>query len=301
MQQAPLIMLHWEAFYPYADLQKSLEQASTFKDFPHELLRIALPYNYLRQAISTKERNGPTFGANDMFNATAAAFTESIASKALQEAKASFVLLGKASTRHADPELTPSVRDKLRQALNNQIPVFFCFGETVEEFENGQTAEVILSQLKTCFEGIDPKQLGDMHFVYDTPTALLDKSNIEQESRDQTFDTCHQQYVALWGEEIASSLKTLCALPSHLPIPETFFSSSPFAGLYFKMGATDLDWLVTAWPQNSSAANDAMPLETNEELPSTEETEQPAKKRASRKKAPRETETEQLDELDELD
>jgi triosephosphate isomerase len=308
MEQPPLLLLHWEAFYPYVDLQKSLEQASKAKDFPHEQLRLALPYDYLRQATSTLEPGKLTFGANDMLNATASTFTGSISSKALQEAKASFVLLGKASERHAHTESTATTQHKLHQALNNQIPVFFCFGESIEEFEEGRTAEVILSQLKSAFEGIDPKQLTLVHFVYDTPVALMDKSDIEQESRDQTFKICRDQYVTLWGEEIASSLNTLCALPSHLPIPKTFFINTPFAGLYFKMGATDLTWLITGWPHTSPATKAASTemlcvSEDQEQLPtekqpSTEELVQIPKKRASRKKTPQEPETEQLDEPD---
>lgn len=262
MENAPLLLLHWEAFHPYADIKISLDQATASKTFLRERLRLALPYDYLRQARASLAESDLSLGANDMFSAAPHSFTESIAVNALHSAKAAFALLGKAALRHAPDYPADDIKHKLNAALQRRIPVFFCFGETAEEAEAGRAGEVIHAQLSAAFEGVAQELLSLVHFVYDTPQALFEREEIQEEQRDQLHDLCRQQYAALWGDDVAPNLKTLCALPAHMPIPKVFLESSPFAGLYFKMVDADLTWLGCE-PANTKPAAKAAETTTS--------------------------------------
>lgn len=235
MENSCLLLLHWEALYPFENINNALVNLKLPEGFPKASIHIALPSDYLHQASNLISSNDFTFGANDMLDVLPAAFTKSIVPKFLQEAKAQFVLIGHAFKRNQLKESTSSINGKIRAALEANIHPFFCFGETPEEFEQGHTAEIIKKQLTESLTSLSPEEIQRVFFVYDTPTALTTLSTITQKNIKDTHVICQQQYIALWGEDLANRLKTLCALDSYYPIAKEFLEDSPFAGFYFKM------------------------------------------------------------------
>lgn len=246
MDNQRLILWHWEALYPYDLIAKGLSSLKLPEEFPKDRMYIALPHDYLVQALGTFKDSSFHFGSSDMLDASPEKFTSSIAAPFLVESRANFVIIGKAFDRNQIKETFTSINHKIRAALKENITPFFCFGETREEFEDGHGEDIIKKQISECLNPLSPEELKQIYFVYDTPGPLKAISKVTVTDINKTFEIIQKQYISLWGNEIAQQIKTICALDPFKPLPKEFFENSPFAGFYFKMIDANLSFFCEA-------------------------------------------------------
>ncbi|MBA3816615.1 MAG: triose-phosphate isomerase [Parachlamydiaceae bacterium] len=246
MDNQRLILWHWEALYPYDLVAKGLCSLNLPEEFPKDSMYIALPHDYLVQALDTLNNSQFHFGSSDMLDATPETFTSSIAASFLVESKANFVLIGKALDRNQIKESSESINYKIRSALKEKITPFFCFGETREEFEDGHTEAIIKKQLSDCLTSFTADEIKQIYFIYDTPGALKTISEATPRALNEIYEIALRQYISLWGEEVALQLKTICYLEPFKPLPKELFENSPFAGFYFKMIDANLSFFCEA-------------------------------------------------------
>lgn len=246
MDNQRLILWHWEALYPYDLIAKGLSSLKLPEEFPKDRMYIALPHDYLVQALKTFKDSKFHFGSSDMLDAAPGKFTSSIAATFLVESCAHFVIIGKAFDRNQIKETFTSVNYKIHAALKENITPFFCFGETREEFEDGHGEEIIKKQISECLNSLSPEEIKQIYFVYDTPGTLKAISNVNAKDLNKTYEIAQRQYISLWGNEIAQQIKTICALDPFKPLPKDFFDNSPFAGFYFKMIDANLSFFCDA-------------------------------------------------------
>jgi len=209
MENQRLILWHWEALYPYDLVAKGLSSLKLPEEFPKDSMYIALPHDYLVQALETLKDSQFHFGSSDMLDATPETFTSSIAASFLVESKANFVLIGKAFDRNQIKESSASINYKIRSALKEKITPFFCFGETREEFEDGYAEEIIKKQLSDCLASFSPDEIKQIYFIYDTPGVLKTISDASPKALNDAYEIVQRQYISLWGEEVAHQLKTI--------------------------------------------------------------------------------------------
>lgn len=235
MDNTCILLMHWEALYPFEPIDQAFSALKLPEEFPKSSLHLALPHDYLVQASKLRESLGMNFGTNDMLNAEPSSFTQSVGARFILETGAVFVLLGKAFNRNQIKESNGAINYKIRAALAADVVPFLCFGETREEFEEGRAGEAIKRQLSECLANFSHEEVQRVHFVYDTPNAISSLSQITAKDLNSAYETCRQQYAVLWGEEVAGHIKTLCALPAYQPIAKEYLENSPFAGFYFRM------------------------------------------------------------------
>lgn len=246
MDNQRLVLWHWEALYPYDLIAKGLSSLKLPEEFPPESMHIALPHDYLVQALTTLKDAKFNFGSSDMLDATPGTFTSSVAASFLVESQANFVIIGKSFDRNQIKESHSSINHKIRAALKENIIPFFCFGETREEFEDGHAEEAIKKQISECLTSLSPEEIKRIYFVYDTPGALRTISDVSVKELNRVYEMAEKQYIAIWGPEVAQGIKTICALEPFKPLPKQLFENSPFAGFYFKMIDANLNFFCDA-------------------------------------------------------
>lgn len=254
MEKQHILLLHWEALYPFDVVNNALTALKLPNEFPKNSLHIALPHDYLVQASSLLASSGFHFGCNDMLSAEPASFTQTVGARFLQETNASFVLIGKAFNRNQIQESHSAINHKIRAALAANILPFVCIGETQLESEEGRTADVIKKQLSECLASLSPEDIQRIHFVYDTPTTISSLSQVTAKDLNEAYESCRQQFETLFEKGVADSVNILCALPSYNPIYKDFFENTPFSGYYFRMIDANLSPLL-------QSAKDIAPLQ----------------------------------------
>jgi len=92
------------------------------------------------------------FGAQNCHHqADTGPFTGSISPAMLKQAGAQYVILGHSENRF-EGETNSLIKKKIESALNKNLDIIFCIGETYKEKKNGKTFSVLKKQIKSTIE-----------------------------------------------------------------------------------------------------------------------------------------------------
>lgn len=97
----------------------------------------------LVQTLATKVK----VGAQNCSQENNGAFTGEVSPLGLQDLGVAFVIIGHSERRALFNESNELLKNKVLKALENNLTVIYCVGETLEERETGRTQAVIADQL----------------------------------------------------------------------------------------------------------------------------------------------------------
>ncbi len=107
---------------------------------------------HLSEVAAAASGSALRVGAQDLAAQKAGAFTGAIAAEMLVDVGATHVLIGHSERRHVFGESASTVAAKLERALAVGLTPVLCVGETLEQREAGQTAIVVLDQLRALLD-----------------------------------------------------------------------------------------------------------------------------------------------------
>ncbi|UWD33952.1 triose-phosphate isomerase [Mesomycoplasma molare] len=93
--------------------------------------------------------------AQNFSNFDSGAYTGEVSASMLKDLGVSMVVLGHSERRQYFNETNEVVNKKTLQAIKENITPIVCVGETLEEYEAGQTKDVIAKQLKESLAGVE--------------------------------------------------------------------------------------------------------------------------------------------------
>ncbi|CAG9558704.1 unnamed protein product [Danaus chrysippus] len=123
---------------------------------PNAEVVIGVPAIYLAQVRSNTPK---TIGvaAQNCWKADKGAFTGEISAPMIKDVGAEWVILGHSERRTIFGESDSLVAEKVANALQHNLKVIACIGETLEERESGKTEEVVFRQTKALVPAIGDK------------------------------------------------------------------------------------------------------------------------------------------------
>ncbi|NGM87330.1 triose-phosphate isomerase [Parapusillimonas sp. SGNA-6] len=108
---------------------------------------VCVPFPYLGQAYAKLQGSGIGWGAQDVSKHEQGAFTGEVSAGMLTDFGCTWVLVGHSERRSMHGESDQLVAEKAVAALNAGLTPVVCVGETLDEQDAGQTAQVIERQL----------------------------------------------------------------------------------------------------------------------------------------------------------
>ena len=100
------------------------------------------------------------------------AFTGEVSATMLIDAGCSHVIVGHSERRQYFGDTDEWVARKLRAALGHSLTPILCVGETLTQWEAGDTLEVVARQLRTGLEGLDAQAVGSVVVAYEPVWAI---------------------------------------------------------------------------------------------------------------------------------
>jgi triosephosphate isomerase len=100
------------------------------------------------------------------------AFTGEVSGAMLREAGAEYVIIGHSERRRLFGESDETVNRKLVAAFANKLTPIVCIGETLEEREADQTADVLDRQIKNGLDAMTGDQVGALVIAYEPVWAI---------------------------------------------------------------------------------------------------------------------------------
>ena len=110
-------------------------------------------------------------GAQNLHWEEKGAFTGEVAPNMIAEF-CQYVIIGHSERRAYFGETDETVNRKLRAAIRHNLTPIICVGETEDEYESGQTGEVVRRQISQGLADVDPAKAAEIIVAYEPVWAI---------------------------------------------------------------------------------------------------------------------------------
>jgi len=130
------------------------ELAAGWAPTPERQLAVCVPYPYLSQVQAALTGKPVAWGAQDVSEHDAGAYTGEVSARMLVEFGCRYAIVGHSERRQYFGDSDAIVAAKARAALKAGITPIACVGETLDERERGVTESVVLRQLDAVIAAV---------------------------------------------------------------------------------------------------------------------------------------------------
>ncbi len=162
----------------------------------------------VRQVLDEHQVTHLELGAQNMYFEEKGAFTGEI-SPAMVSELCSTVILGHSERRTYFGETDEMVNRKALTALRHGLRPIVCIGERLEQFEAGQTGQVIRSQVQQSLANFPGDQASEVVVAYEPIWAIGTGKAATAEGAVSVISLIRQLYSDMYGAEAAAALRIL--------------------------------------------------------------------------------------------
>ncbi len=182
--------------------------SSELKGLQSEVL-MCPPFTLLRKLREAAEGTEIRVGAQNVHSQVSGAYTGEIAAPMLQDAGATYCLVGHSERRSYFGETDAIVRDKVAVLLQHAIQPVVCVGETLEQREQGTHESTVAQQLRGAFSEIASADQQRCVIAYEPVWAIGTGKTATPEQANAMHAFVREEMGRLASPEIAAGLRIL--------------------------------------------------------------------------------------------
>lgn len=167
------------------------------------------PYPYLTAVHEAAEGSGIAIGGQDLAAAPNGARTGEVSGEMLKDVGASIVLCGHSERRHLLGETDEVINQKVQRALDLDLKVLLCVGETLEERQAGRTSEVVVGQVEAGLAGVMESDMALVSIAYEPVWAIGTGVHAEPADAESVHEAIRGVLDALHGGDVAAATAIL--------------------------------------------------------------------------------------------
>ncbi len=156
---------------------------------------------------SQKYGNHLAIAAQNCHFEDSGAFTGEISVAMLAELGLKWCIIGHSERRQMFNETDDTVNKKALQLLKHDITPIICCGETLQQFEAGETEMVVTSQIEKCLKDVPAEDVKDLVIAYEPIWAIGTGKNATKEIAQNTCHTIRQKIAELYSSEVADGVR----------------------------------------------------------------------------------------------
>lgn len=130
------------------------------------------PFPYLHAIEGVVNASNVNLGAQNMWFKPEGAFTGETSGAMLQEMGVKSVLVGHSERRHILGETDEVIAQKVSFGLSLGLQIVLCVGETIEQREEGNTLNIVLSQVSKGLKEVDVASMDAIVIAYEPVWAI---------------------------------------------------------------------------------------------------------------------------------
>lgn len=165
---------------------------------------IGAPFTSLWSAVETADC---IVAAQNVHFEEKGAYTGEVSIAMLKELKVDWVILGHSERRAYFNETDETVNKKVHAVLAAGMTPIVCVGETLEQFEAGQTKEVVQNSVAKSLEGVSAQAMAELVIAYEPVWAIGTGKNATKEIAQATCKLVREQVEAMVGSEAAQKVR----------------------------------------------------------------------------------------------
>ena len=185
------------------------------------------PFVALDAAVKAAKGSFIKVGAQNLHFEAKGAYTGEIAADMLNDLGVDYVIIGHSERRQYFAETDETVNKKVLTAYANGLRPIICVGETLEQREQGITADLIRMQVKIAFGGVTAEQAKTAVIAYEPVWAIGTGKTATNEQADEVCGIIRQTIAELYcpatsetvtiqygGSMNAANAEALLAMPN---------------------------------------------------------------------------------------
>jgi triosephosphate isomerase len=127
-----------------------------------------------------------SMGAQNVFYEDKGAFTGEISALMLKDLKVEYVIVGHSERRKYFLETDEIINKKIKKALDAELKVVFCIGETEQQRDAGEKNNILEKQIKIGLEGIS--DFTNLNIAYEPVWAIGTGNNCGVEETKESLE-----------------------------------------------------------------------------------------------------------------
>ena len=148
-------------------------------------------------------------GAQNMHWEASGAYTGEVSANMIKEL-CQYVIIGHSERRQYFAETDQTVNRKVKAALSAELIPIVCVGETLEQKQAGQTAGVVIRQVRDGLQGLTSVEASRIVIAYEPVWAIgTGLASGGQDANDVVKDMIRPTLASLFGENIAQAVQVL--------------------------------------------------------------------------------------------
>lgn len=198
---------HLEAIQMIQKLHYRLE----VEDYDRVDVVVAPPFTALRsaQTVIEVDRMRIGLGAQNVFWEDSGAYTGEVSAPMLAKLNVSYVIVGHSERREHFHESDEVVNRKLKAVLRNEMTPILCVGESLEQREAGQAADVVVGQLRGALSGIESDAVASMAIAYEPIWAIGTGRTATPDDAGEMCETIRNEIGELAGSAAFEATRVL--------------------------------------------------------------------------------------------
>lgn len=197
---------NWKMYKTLQQAQDFIKQLAPLVEESKTSVLLSVPFTAISAASETAKGTNIRIGAQNMNDASEGAFTGEIAASMLQDAGATFVIIGHSERRQLFGEENAFINKKVKRALNDGLTPILCIGETLEQKEAGITQQVLREQISESLADIPTRQITKLMIAYEPVWAIGTGRTATSEQAEEIHRFIREVIAELWTENSAQKV-----------------------------------------------------------------------------------------------
>lgn len=170
--RTPLVAGNWKMNKTLEESEALLTELAAKRPNTEAEIIVAPPFLNLPAAVRQLQNSVIGVAAQNMHQADSGAYTGEVSADMLQSIGVNTVILGHSERRSYFGETDELLKEKVDQALQKGMQVIFCFGEELNERQNGTHFEVVERQLRSALFHLSPDRWSQIVLAYEPVWAI---------------------------------------------------------------------------------------------------------------------------------
>jgi len=167
------------------------------------------PFVYLTEAKKVFGTGVIKIGSQNCFWENKGAFTGEVSPSMLKSLGIGYVVLGHSERRIIMAETTEQVNKKIKAVLGNGLVPVVCFGESLEEKQQGQSFASIEKELKEMLNNVSKESITKILFAYEPDWAIGTGDNCSPDDALTMALFIKKIIGEIYGKKVKDSVRVL--------------------------------------------------------------------------------------------
>ena len=220
-------------------MNKNLQEGVEFAKELNEALKgktlncdvvVGTPFIHLASVVENVDSDKIGVAAQNCAEKDSGAYTGEVSAQMIASTGASYVILGHSERRAYYHDTAEILKEKVKQALDNNLTPIFCIGEVLEERESEKHFDVVKSQIVDSLFDLTAYDFGKIVLAYEPVWAIGTGKTASPAQAQDMHALISKTLSERYGEDVANNTSILYGGSANADNAKELFSNPDVDG-----------------------------------------------------------------------